>query len=164
MDVQLTCFFHNIFGLMDRSPNFEMVNLLICFNFNLFVDHSCWRKLTSYVLKCPVTVAWLCTCLLHFSALSKVPSTYYCFCFRCIRGLMLIIDPRDNQLPAGLIAQLVEHCSGIAECRVWSPVQACRSCKSHACLLFLLIIIIIISCTDNNNNNNNSWFEKHKPV
>ena len=30
----------------------------------------------------------------------------------------LIIDPHDNQLPVGLTAQLVEHCTGIAEGRV----------------------------------------------
>ena len=29
-----------------------------------------------------------------------------------------IFDPHDNQLPVDLIAQLVEHCTGIAEVRV----------------------------------------------
>ena len=29
----------------------------------------------------------------------------------------LIIDPQHDQLPAGVIAQLVEHCTGIAELR-----------------------------------------------
>ena len=36
----------------------------------------------------------------------------------------LIIDPHNDLLPVGLIAQLVEHCTGIAEVRVWIPVQA----------------------------------------
>ena len=35
-----------------------------------------------------------------------------------------IIEPHDNQLLVGLIAQLVEHCTGIAEVRVRIPVQA----------------------------------------
>ena len=30
----------------------------------------------------------------------------------------LIIDQHDDQLPFGLIAQLVEHCTGIAEVRI----------------------------------------------
>ena len=30
----------------------------------------------------------------------------------------LIIDPHNNQLPASMIAQLVEHCTSIAEVRV----------------------------------------------
>jgi len=30
----------------------------------------------------------------------------------------VIIDPHNNQLPVGLIAQLVEHCTGSAEVRV----------------------------------------------
>ena len=36
----------------------------------------------------------------------------------------LIVDPHNNLLPVGLIAQLVEHCTGIAEARVGIPVQA----------------------------------------
>ena len=36
----------------------------------------------------------------------------------------LIIDPHNNLLPVGLKAQLVEHCTGIAEVRVWIPIQA----------------------------------------
>lgn len=31
----------------------------------------------------------------------------------------LIIDPRNYQLPVALIAQLVKHCNGITEVRVW---------------------------------------------
>ena len=30
----------------------------------------------------------------------------------------LVIDPHDKLLPVGLIAQLVEHCTGIAEVRI----------------------------------------------
>ena len=33
----------------------------------------------------------------------------------------LIIDPHNDLLPVGLIAQLVEHCTGIAEVRVQVP-------------------------------------------
>ena len=40
------------------------------------------------------------------------------------RILGLIIDPQNDRLPVGLIAQLVEHCTGIAEVRVRIPVQA----------------------------------------
>ena len=36
----------------------------------------------------------------------------------------LIIHPINKLLPVGLIAQLVEHCNGIAEVRVRIPVQA----------------------------------------
>ena len=36
-----------------------------------------------------------------------------------------IFDPHDNQFPVGLvIAQLIEHCTSIAEVRVQIPVQA----------------------------------------
>jgi len=36
----------------------------------------------------------------------------------------LIIDPHNHLLPVGLIAQLVEHCTGILEVGVGIPVQA----------------------------------------
>ena len=36
----------------------------------------------------------------------------------------LIIDPHNNQLQVGMIAQLVEHCTGIAEVRASNLVQA----------------------------------------
>ena len=36
----------------------------------------------------------------------------------------LIINPHNNQLPVGLIAQMVEHCTGIAEVSVSVPNQA----------------------------------------
>ena len=36
----------------------------------------------------------------------------------------LTIDPRKDLLPVGLVAQLVEHCTGIAGVRVQIPVQA----------------------------------------
>ena len=37
----------------------------------------------------------------------------------------LIVDPQNDQLPVGLIAQLVGHCTRIAEVRVnYSPPQA----------------------------------------
>ena len=37
----------------------------------------------------------------------------------------IIVDPQNDQLPVGLIAQLVEHCTRIAEVRVnYSPPQA----------------------------------------
>ena len=35
-----------------------------------------------------------------------------------------ITDSQYDQLPAGLIAQLVEHCTGIAEVMGSNPVQA----------------------------------------
>ena len=35
-----------------------------------------------------------------------------------------MIDPRNDLLPVGLIAQLVEHCTGIVEVRVGIPMQA----------------------------------------
>ena len=47
-----------------------------------------------------------------------------------------IIDPRDDQLPVGLIAQLVEHCSSIAEVRVQVPLMPFSCCylkSSHNC-------------------------------
>ena len=34
-----------------------------------------------------------------------------------------MIDPQNDQLPVGLIAQLVEHCTGIAEVKVRIPIQ-----------------------------------------
>ena len=36
----------------------------------------------------------------------------------------LIIDPHNDQLPVGLIAQLVECCTGIAEVRVQVPFMS----------------------------------------
>ena len=37
----------------------------------------------------------------------------------------LIVDPCNDQLPVGLIAELVEHCTGILEgFKVRIPVQA----------------------------------------
>ena len=36
----------------------------------------------------------------------------------------LIIDSHNDQLPVGLIAQLLEHCTGIAEVSVRCPIQA----------------------------------------
>ena len=36
----------------------------------------------------------------------------------------IIIDPHNNQLLVGLIAQRVEHSTGIAEVKGWSSVQA----------------------------------------
>ena len=35
-----------------------------------------------------------------------------------------MIDPHDGQFPIGLIAQLVEHCTGIGEVTVRVPAQA----------------------------------------
>ena len=35
-----------------------------------------------------------------------------------------IMNSQSGQLPVGLIAQLVEHCTGIAEVMGWNPVQA----------------------------------------
>ena len=35
----------------------------------------------------------------------------------------LIIDPHNELLPVGLIAQLVEHCTGITEVRVQIPIS-----------------------------------------
>ena len=37
---------------------------------------------------------------------------------------MQIIDPHNDLLPGGLLALLVEHCTGIAEVRVRFPIQA----------------------------------------
>ena len=36
----------------------------------------------------------------------------------------LIIDPHNHNLPFGLIGQLVEHCTGVAEVRVRVPISA----------------------------------------
>ena len=47
---------------------------------------------------------------------------YYIFIYLHIYGL--VIDPYNDLLPAGLIAQLVEHCTGTAEVWVRIPVQA----------------------------------------
>ena len=38
--------------------------------------------------------------------------------------LQIEMNVYNNQLPVGLVAQLVEHCTGIAEARVRIPVQA----------------------------------------
>ena len=35
----------------------------------------------------------------------------------------LLIDPHNDKLPVGLIAQLVDYCTGIPEVVVWIPVQ-----------------------------------------
>ena len=35
----------------------------------------------------------------------------------------LIIDSHNDSLPISLVAQLEEHCTGIAEVRVWVPVR-----------------------------------------
>ena len=48
----------------------------------------------------------------------------------------LIIDPHDDQLPFGLMAQLVEHCSSIAEVRVqvlFVPFSCCYLRSSNNC-------------------------------
>ena len=39
-----------------------------------------------------------------------------------------ITKSQSDQLPNGLRAQLVEHCTGIAEVMGLNPVQACLSC------------------------------------
>ena len=39
-------------------------------------------------------------------------------------GPNLITDPHNDLLPVGLVAQLVEHCAGIAEVRIRIPLQA----------------------------------------
>ena len=49
----------------------------------------------------------------------------------------LIIEPRHNQLPVGLVAQLVEHCTTIEEVRVQIPVQA-----------FLAVAYAALKCDD----------------
>ena len=43
--------------------------------------------------------------------------------WKCDQVNGLIIDPHNDQLPVGLIAQLVEHCTSIAEVRVWIPFR-----------------------------------------
>ena len=35
----------------------------------------------------------------------------------------LIIDPHNDLLPVGLIAQLVEHCTSVTEVRIWVPFR-----------------------------------------
>ena len=49
---------------------------------------------------------------------------------------------RCDQLLVGMIAQLVEHCTGIAEVMGSNPVQACLSCMyncdDHSCLHIFL--------------------------
>ena len=43
----------------------------------------------------------------------------------------LIVDPHNDLLPVGVVAQLVEHCTAIAEVRVRIP-RLPRSCLSSA--------------------------------
>ena len=55
----------------------------------------------------------------------------------------IIIDPHNDQLSVGLIAQRVEHFTGIAEVRVWVPfrpeffglthyyLSSAHTCKDH---------------------------------
>lgn len=49
----------------------------------------------------------------------------------------LIMDQRKGQLPVGLIVQLVELCTGIAEVMVWVQFEGCscygrtQNCKGH---------------------------------
>ena len=45
---------------------------------------------------------------------------------------MILIHEVPDQLPVGLIAQLVEHCTGIAEVRVQIPGQAFLALISSA--------------------------------
>ena len=42
----------------------------------------------------------------------------------CYFMYMILVHEFPDQLPVGLIAQLVEHCTGIAEVRVQIPGQA----------------------------------------
>ena len=60
---------------------------------------------------------------------------YYYYHNLHIKVYRLIINPRNDLLPVGLIAQLVEYCTGITEVRVWIPVPAwiflvCPCCLS----------------------------------
>ena len=59
---------------------------------------------------------------IHSDAHFKYKNSCIIIIYLYIYGL--IIDPHDDQLPVGLIAQLVEHCIDNAEVRVRIPVQA----------------------------------------
>ena len=50
--------------------------------------------------------------------------TIYISSVSYLRIYGLIYDPHDDLLPVGLIAQLLEHYTGIAEVRVRTPDQA----------------------------------------
>ena len=54
---------------------------------------------------------------------SKYINLMYSVCRYSIISIIygLMIDPHNNQLPVGLIAQLAEHCTSIAEVRVSVP-------------------------------------------
>ena len=44
--------------------------------------------------------------------------------FNDLHIYVFIINPHNDVLPVSLIAELMEHCTGIAEARVRIPVQA----------------------------------------
>ena len=58
----------------------------------------------------------------YLSSQLKYTIFIYSFAFFAIYGY--IRDSQCDQLPDGLIAQLVEHCTGIAEAMGSNPVQA----------------------------------------
>ena len=57
---------------------------------------------------------------IHASFLFQIFFLCCVFFLSCFR----IINKVTPQLPVGLIAQLVEHCTSIAEFTGWNPIQA----------------------------------------
>ena len=68
----------------------------------------------------------------------------------------LIIDPQNDQLLVGLIAQLVEHCTGITEVRVWVSFRpeffrsSLHYCSSSILMTAKIINIEIVSIYSSN--------------
>ena len=54
----------------------------------------------------------------------RTSNTNSCITIIYLHIYELIIDPHNDLLPFGLIAERVEHCTGIAEVRVPIPIQA----------------------------------------
>ena len=54
---------------------------------------------------------------------------------------MVYLDPTNYQLPVGLLAQLVERCTGIAEVMGSNPVQAWIFVRSYFQLLVPVVFV-----------------------
>lgn len=55
---------------------------------------------------------------------THISNTLLLYYYHVSPHLRLTRDPHNDQIPVGLTAQLVEHCTGIAEVRVQIPGQA----------------------------------------
>ena len=88
-------------------------------------------SIQSAVIKCwlqsQMVKYWSCDDQTLFIPI-RISNTQKHSCIMIINTLHVIyglkIDPHNDQLPVGLIAQLVEHCTSIAEVGVRIPVQA----------------------------------------